>query len=450
VNNLNQKNVIAEIYSCNHLGEGVTRIDGKVVFVPGALPDETVVLEITSQQKNFARAALKKVLQTSPHRVTPPCAYFEQCGGCQLQHLIYSAQLSFKTRHLTETLKRIGGLNDVLVKPMRGMLKPLCYRNKCTLHATATPDSITFGYFQPGSHRLLPVTSCLLLPDDFLRLLPALQMILGKIKQKTLISHLILKKSFASGEIMIILVTYQSELLPGNLILQQLTQQFPQVVSLVQNINPHPYHGHLGKKTVVLAGKKFITEHIGPFIFSISPLSFFQINPAQTALLYQQAVAYANLKHHENVLDVYCGTGTLTLFLAQQARWVYGFEMQKEAIHDARQNALINNVQNVSFFAGQAEKQVKQFSKEGKQAEVVVLDPPRQGCHRTVLETIARLSPQRIVYVSCNPGTLARDLKILSGLGYHTVEIQPIDMFPYTAHVECVVLMCASSEAGKC
>ncbi|WP_227764980.1 23S rRNA (uracil(1939)-C(5))-methyltransferase RlmD [Zhaonella formicivorans] len=435
-----------EIAGLSHEGAGVGRLEGLAVFIPGALPGELVEAKLTRLKSKFASAELLKVLKPSASRVEPACSHYAGCGGCQLQHLEYPEQLKQKTRRVRETLIRIGKLQDFKLHETLGMSEPWYYRNKAQLHAGLVEGKLKLGYYSPGTHELVPLQECSLLPPVFVALISGLEKLFNQwrlvpFNRKTgegTLKHVILKRSRATGEVMVILVTAGTVLPDGEAMAQEILKGFPQIVSVVQNINPG-YKQVLGTDFRLLVGAERIKESLGNLEFLISAASFFQVNPEQTEVLYNKALEYAELSGTETVLDLYCGTGTISLFLARKARMVYGIEEVEPAIEDARQNAEQNGITNVEFQAGTVETVLPRLAAKGIKPEVIVLDPPRQGCDRTVLEAASSLKPRRMVYVSCDPGTLARDLGILSNLDYQTTEVQPVDMFPQTYHVECVV-----------
>lgn len=435
-----------EIAGLSHEGAGVGRLEGLAVFIPGALPGEVVQARITGLKKKYAQAELTAVVTKAAGRVEPPCPHWAACGGCQLQHLAYAGQLAAKGQRVKEALARLGKLHGFIQHPVLGMQEPWQYRNKAQLHAGLLKGKIKLGYYAAGSKKLVPVAHCHLLPADFGPLIAELEDLLHqagvlpyhhRTKQGAL-KHVVLKKSISSGEIMVVFVTARPDFAPGQLLAQQLLDLNPRVVSVLHNPNPASRHV-LGKKYSLLAGKEQLLERIGSLQFMVSAAAFFQVNLQQTEVLYRKVAEYANLNGSENVLDLFCGTGSIALFLADQARRVLGIEEVEAAVADARKNAALNNIDNTRFYPGAVEAVLPKLAGQGLQADVIVLDPPRQGCPQKVLEVAASLQPVRMVYVSCDPGTLARDLNILDGLGYRTVEVQPVDMFPQTVHTECCV-----------
>ncbi|KKM09480.1 hypothetical protein SY88_17825 [Clostridiales bacterium PH28_bin88] len=445
--------VKVEIAGCTHRGEGVGRVGGLAVFVPHTAPGDQVSCIITEVRKNFARARLKEVIHPARGRTSPACKIFDGCGGCHLQHLEYQRQLEIKTEQVRDALNRLGKLDDYTLHPIMGMKQPWHYRNKVYLHAGFVEGRLSLGYYEENSNRLVRVPDCALLPEDMICIWRAVEEKLRDAgitpydvtTRKGLLRGVVIRKGFATGEAMVVFVVCRREF-SGAAMAGELLSEFPSLVSVVQNINPPRSSNPLGEENVLLAGKEFIQERVGHFLFRISATSFFQVNPVQAEALYRQTVSFAGLTGRETVLDVYCGTGAIALFLAKKARRVYGIENIASAVADARENAILNGVDNVEFIAGAAEQVLPRLYQEGIRPEVVLLDPPRQGCEQAALDAVAGMKPERIVYVSCNPATLARDLRFLAERGFRTTEVQPVDMFPHTSHVECVVLMCRSGK----
>lgn len=434
------------IHGLGHDGEGVGRYEGLTVFVPGGAPGDRLAVRVIEVKKSYARASLERVVEPSPHRVTPSCPVVGECGGCQLQHIAYDAQLDLKRQQVVDALERVGKLTDVTVHPTLGMEEPRSYRNKAQFPVGYRAGRVVAGFFAPGTHRIVDIDQCEIqhpLGNQIMQEVKALARIYGVriYDERThtgILRHIVARVGRGTGEGMAVLVTNGREFPHGEEIAAGLMERIPGLVSVVQNINPIQTNVILGRESRVLAGKEHITDYIGDLKFNISPVSFFQVNPAQTEVLYGTALAYAGLTGKETVLDIYCGIGTISLFLAKQAREVIGIEWVREAVADARENAERNGVSNVRFITGDAAVEVPRLAEEGVRADVIVLDPPRKGSDEPVLEAMARVRPERIVYVSCNPASLARDLGRLQALGYRTLEVQPVDMFPQTAHVECV------------
>lgn len=438
-----------EIDNYGHEGEGVGRFQNFTVFVPGMLRGERVKTRIVEVRKNFARGQAVAVLQAAPERRTPECPIYAECGGCQLQHLDYPAQLQLKREQVVNAVERIGGLTGITIHPTLGMERPRQYRNKLQYPFGISDGAVVVGCFRQGTHQIVPVQECLIQHPLHNRVLDSLRELVVKHRipiydersGKGLLRHVLLKNGFATGEAMVVLVTHGERFPEGQAIAAQLAAAHPEIKSVVQNINRTRGNVILGRENRTLWGNDGIIEELDGLRFRISANAFFQVNPLQTVKLYQKAVEYAALAGSERVVDAYCGVGSLTLFLARRAAEVFGIEVVPEAIRDAKENAALNGLGNVRFLVGETETVLPRLVREGRQFEVAVVDPPRAGCAESVLETLAAVKVKRIVYVSCNPSTLARDLKRLAELGYETKEIQPVDMFPQTYHVESIVLM---------
>ena len=438
--------IAVTVHGLGSSGEGVARYEGLTVFVPGGAPGDRLLARVEEVKKNYARAALVAVEEPSPDRVAPPCPVVAACGGCQLQHIAYGAQLRLKRQQVVDALERLGKLTGVTVHPTLGMEDPWHYRNKAQFPVGYRSGRVIAGFFAPGTHRIVDIEQCDIQHPLGNRIMAEVKALAGRYgvriyDERThsgVLRHVLARVGRGTGEAMAVLVTNGPDFPHGREIARELMARIPGLVSVVQNINPARTNVVLGRESRVLAGKEHITDYIGDLQFSISPVSFFQVNPAQTEVLYGKALEYAGLTGSETVIDLYCGIGTISLFLARQCREVIGIEWVEEAVADARENAARNGIGNARFIAGDAAVEMPRLAEEGVRADVIVLDPPRKGCDEPVLEAIAAVAPQRVVYVSCNPASLARDLGRLAGMGYRTVEVQPVDMFPHTAHVECV------------
>jgi len=434
------------INNVSHQGEGIGRVENFAVFVPGAIKGEKIEVKITEIRKNFARGKLEKIILPSLNRVKPPCSVFNLCGGCHLQHINYKKQLEMKKEIVENVLSRIGNQN-IDVMPIIGMEIPWRYRNKGHFHLARENENITLGFYQSKSHDLVPVSQCLLFSQNINSLIKYLEKELTR-QKITIYNHktdkgnfrgIVLRESKYTGEIMIIFITREERWYLDENFLNNLIIAFPQVVSLCQNINKNPKMALFGKDFRILKGKTFIEDHIDSFKFKISPSSFFQVNVLQTEILYKKILEYANLSGKETVIDSYSGTGTISIYLAGKAKKVYGLELQKGAVRDAWANGELNNLSNLKFISGKAESWLYKWIQRGEKAEVIVIDPPRRGCSREVLKNIIKIKPEQILYVSCDMPTLARDIKYITQNGYNIEEVQPIDMFPHTSHIECLV-----------
>ena len=437
--------ITVHIEDLTHDGAGVAKVDGYPLFIQGGLPEETAEVHVLKTLKNYGFAKLIKVIEPSPYRVEAPCPVFSECGGCQLQHMTYEGQLKWKESMVRNVMQRIGKI-DAPVLPVKDMDKPWEYRNKSQIPFDLENGQVVAGFYQTKSHRIADTNTCLIQTDEADRLLravkaKALELDLipyNEDTKKGQLRHLVVRKGRATGEVMVVLVTKHPKLSKKDAIIELIREVEPNVVSIIQNVNTRNTNVIFGDETNVLWGKAVIEDLIGDIRFEISARSFYQVNPEQTEVLYKQALDYAQLSGAETVIDAYCGIGTISLFLAQKAKQVLGVEIVPQAIEDAKRNAELNGFKNTFFEAGPAEEIIPKWYKEGKTADVLVVDPPRKGCDEALLQTILEQKPKRIVYVSCNPATLARDLRILEDGGYKTQEVQPVDMFPQTTHVECV------------
>lgn len=440
---------IMTIDNMGYEGEGVGKIDNFTVFVAGAVVGEKVKIKIVKVSKNFAFGKLLEIIEASPSRIEPVCSIYKGCGGCNIQHIDYKAQLDFKTNRVMQVINRIGKLEKVLIHPTLGMENPYNYRNKVQLPVSNKNGAVSIGFYAARSHDIINMETCHIqdkVADIVVKLTRQWMKEFNiesynEEKHQGILRHIMIRKGFKTGEVMVVVVTKGKNLPHKEEFIALMTKKIQGLVSIVQNINSEKTNAILGAQCETLWGKDTITDYIGEFKFEVSPLSFFQVNSIQTEVLYSKALEYANLSGGEVVLDAYCGTGTISLFLSQKAKKVYGVEIVPEAIENAKINAAENKVDNTEFIVGEAEKVIPKLISEGVRADVVVVDPPRKGCDKTLLEAISSMEPKTIVYVSCDPGTLARDLGILDELGYRTIEIQPVDMFPQTAHVECVALI---------
>ncbi|MCX7842283.1 MAG: 23S rRNA (uracil(1939)-C(5))-methyltransferase RlmD, partial [Clostridia bacterium] len=411
-----------EITGMTHEGQGVGRINGFTVFVDGALPGETAEIKIIKLAKSYGVGKLLKITKAAAARVKPFCASYPRCGGCGLQHMHYEEQLRFKTNTVRDAIKRIGKLEDVIIHDTLGMENPMNYRNKAQYPVGHTAAGPAIGFYANRSHHIIPNDICGIqsrISDtvksivwDFIKGNDV--SLYNEVTGEGLVRHVITRTGFKTGEIMVVIVINGKDLPRRKELVKKLTgESLPEdykVKSIYININTKNTNIILGEKSIKIFGGDTISDYIGKFKFNISPLSFFQVNPLQTEVLYGKALEYAQLTGTETVFDLYCGIGTITLFLSQKARKVYGIEVVEEAIADARKNAEINRVENVEFIVGEAEKAVPSLYSKGVKADVVVVDPPRKGCDEALLKTLVDMAPKRIVYVSCNPSTLARDL----------------------------------------
>ncbi|MFT9494692.1 23S rRNA (uracil(1939)-C(5))-methyltransferase RlmD [Anaerosolibacter sp.] len=457
-NNVVEKGKSYEVHIADigHNGEGIGRVEGFTVFVQGGVPGDDLRIKIELVKKNYAVGKIIKLVNPSPNRITPVCPIADTCGGCQTQHISYQEQLHLKTNTVKANIERIGKLEDVLIHDTIGMEEPARYRNKAQFPVGRLDNQAVIGFYKKGTHEIVNTSSCYIQHEVNDRIVAVLRRYMDQYNVSAFddetgmgfIRHILTKVGFTTGEIMVVLITNGRKIPYLRELIQELIKEIPEIKSIVQNINMKKTNRVLGDECITLFGEDKIVDYIGDLKFHISALSFFQVNPMQTKVLYEKALEYAGLTGEETVFDVYCGIGTISLFLAQKAKKVYGIEIIDAAIEDARENARINGIENTEFYVGKAEEVVPRLYKQGITADVVVVDPPRKGCEEEVLDTIVKMNPKRVVYVSCNPSTLARDLKYLDERGYKTIEVQPVDMFPHTTHVEAIVLMtyCGSGE----
>ncbi|WP_434798105.1 23S rRNA (uracil(1939)-C(5))-methyltransferase RlmD [Terrisporobacter vanillatitrophus] len=444
------KMYVVEIVDIGQGGVGIGKFEGFTVFVDGGLVKDKVKVKITKSKKNYAVGEIVEILEPSPYRVERKCSKeLKECGGCQIQELDYKEQLNIKTNEVKQVISRIGKLDDVVIHNALGMEEPFRYRNKAQFPIQKVDGVPIIGFYKKKSHDIIPTDQCIIQHDVNDKIIKIIKTYIRAYKvsiydEKThtgVLRHLVTKVGFTTKEVMVVLVANGRKLPYLNELASVLKENIPGFKTLVVNVNREKTNVILGNENRVIYGDGKINDNIGDLVFEISPLSFFQVNPVQTEVLYNKALEYANLGENDTVFDIYCGIGTISLFLAQKAKKVYGIEIVEEAIKDAKINAKINNLENVEFYVGKAEEVVPKMYKQGKRANVVVVDPPRKGCDEKVLDTIVSMQPDRVVYVSCNPSTLARDLNYLDERGYKCLEVQPVDMFPHSVHVECVALI---------
>jgi 23S rRNA (uracil1939-C5)-methyltransferase len=431
-------------------GAGVGKVGGVPVFVKDALIGDEVKIGITKVKKNYAFARVIEIIRPSADRVEPVCSFACACGGCQIQQLSYEKQLAFKETKVRNNLERIGGIKQPPMKPIIGMDEPFHYRNKAQFPVgTDKNGKPVAGFYAGRTHSIIANTDCAL---GVAVNQPILETVLAHMKKygipaydettgEGLLRHVMIRYGFTSKEIMVCLVINGKTFPHAQELVDELCR-FDGMKSITLNINQKNTNVILGSELVTLWGEAYIQDEIDGIVFRISPLSFYQVNPVQTSKLYGKALEYAQLTGEETVWDLYCGIGTISLFLARQAKKVYGVEIIPEAIEDAKNNARLNKITNAEFFVGRSEEVLPAYYADTNEtADVIVVDPPRKGCDETLLDTIVKMQPNRVVYVSCDSATLARDLKYLTAHGYRLEEVTPVDMFPGTVHVETVVLM---------
>ena len=452
------EHVIVTIEDMSTDGEGVGRAEGCALFIKDTVLGDRVEAVITKMKKNYGYARLVQVLEPSKDRVEAACPIARPCGGCQLQAMDYAVQLAWKREKVRRNLQKIGGL-DVEVQPVIGMEHPRRYRNKTQVPIGRDKTGhIRAGFYAGRTHSIIPQEDCLLAPEENAQIIHILTEFLeeyhiepyDEATGKGLVRHVLIRKGFTTGELMVCVIL-NGKKLPKAQILTERLLAIPGMTSISLNVNTARTNVILGTEIINLYGPGYITDYIGDVAYQISPLSFFQVNPVQTEKLYRTALEFAGLTGNETVWDLYCGIGTISLFLAKQAKKVYGVEIVPPAIEDARRNAELGGFTNAEFFVGKSEEVLPNWYKKelaagrlqpgDMPADVIVVDPPRKGCDETLLETIVQMAPKRMVYVSCDSATLARDLKYMTAHGYQVERVQPCDLFPMTGHVETVVLM---------
>ena len=452
-------------------GEGIGKIQGYTLFVKDALTGDKVRVKIMKAKKKYAYAKLLEIIEPSEWRTEPACPVAKQCGGCQLQHCSYEKQLEWKRKKVQDCLNRIGGFTDIQTEPVIGMDIPYYYRNKAQFPVGYDKDgNIVTGFYAGRTHSIIPFKNCLVQHPCSSAILETVTKYMEENKvsaynetnHKGIVRHILIRTAQATGEVMVCLIINADKLPYADKLVKMLLEcslsqksgninginnNFNEnsfIKSICININKENTNVILGNSIEVLYGTPYITDYIGEVVYHISPLSFYQVNYGQTVRLYEKVMEFADLKGDEVVWDLYCGIGTISLFLAQKAAKVCGVEIVPQAVEDAKGNAILNNMENTEFFNGAAEEVVPlQYEKSGGKlkADIVTLDPPRKGCDEKLLNTVVNMEPARIVYVSCDPATLARDLKYLCNRGYEVGKVQPYDMFGQSCHIETVVLI---------
>ena len=442
--------VTLEIEDCGIDGEGIGKADGFTVFVKDAVIGDTVTAKIIKAKKNYGYGRLMEVLKPSPYRVEPKCEFARQCGGCQLQALSYDQQLVFKTNKVKGHLERIGGFTDIPMEPIIGMDELFHYRNKAQFPVGRNKEGkIVTGFYAGRTHNIIENRDCALGVAENKEVLDRVIAHMEKYgiepyneaTGKGLVRHVLIRYGYFTKEVMVCLILNGNKIPKEEQLVKSLCE-IPGMTSITINVNKKHSNVILGEEIRLLWGQEYITDRIGDISYQISPLSFYQVNPMQTQKLYAKALEYADLHGQETVWDLYCGIGTISLFLAQKAKFVRGVEIVPAAIENAKENAKLNGLENTEFFVGKAEEVLpREYKKNGVYADVIVVDPPRKGCDETLLETMVEMNPDRIVYVSCDSATLARDLKYLCERGYELRKVCPVDQFGMTVHVETVCLL---------
>ena len=443
-------NITLKIEAYTSEGYGIGRYEGFAVFVPFALVGETVNVHIIKVSKGFAVGKLTELIEKNDDiRETPCCFEFLSCGGCDIQHMKYEKQLEFKRDRVYNALKRIGGIDIApeAVLPTVGMNNPVHYRNKASFPFGNVDGRTRLGFYAPRSHRLIPIEDCPIQEENTVIAMRVVEEWANKYdipaydeeSGSGILRHLVVRSSKSGISVCVVTcgnaLPYKAELT------SMLKEELPGLSGVIHNINDRVTNVILGEKYKTVYGTDTLTEELCGLEFNVRTPSFLQVNREQTVKLYEAATEYLAPKKSETIFDIYCGIGTISLLVAKSARKVYGIESVKEAVEDAKSNAVLNNLDNTEFIAGEAEKVLPQLVKAGTKADAVIIDPPRKGCEEVVLRAIIESGVERLVYVSCNPETLARDVKILSEGGFALSKAQPVDMFPQCAHVETVCLL---------
>lgn len=442
-------NITLEITGTTHDGSGVGRYGDFVVFVPACAEGDLVTAHILSVKKKLAYAKLVEVQKPSPARIKPNCPVFSKCGGCAFRHITYNEELRVKHRRVADAIKKIGGL-PIAPEEILGSENIDGYRNKAQYPVGYSQNGeIAAGFFAPHSHRIVDCPECALQPLPFAGIV---RVVLDWMRacavtpydEQTgngLLRHIFIRRAQATGQTVVCLVINGNAVPEKNKLITGLTSESPEITGIVLNINKARTNVILGEKCVTIYGSDRITDILGDVKFEISPLSFYQINAVQAKRLYDIAGDFAGLDGSETLLDLYCGAGTIGLYLARRVKSVIGVEVVSEAVDDARRNATLNGITNARFICADAGQAAKKLNEEHCRPDIVVLDPPRKGCDALTIDAVVKMAPKRVVYVSCDPATLARDLKIFTEKGYVCERVKPVDMFPRTPHVECVALM---------
>ncbi|MGP4079803.1 23S rRNA (uracil(1939)-C(5))-methyltransferase RlmD [Pseudalkalibacillus sp. R45] len=432
-------------------GEGIGFYNKKVTFVPGALPGEEVIAKVTKPLPNRIEAEMVTIKKRSEDRVKPPCPIYEQCGGCQLQHLSYEAQLREKKDIVRQAFGRYTELDahHLPLKDTIGMEDPWYYRNKSQFQVAKKGASVLAGLYGLGSHKLIDLTNCMVQHPQTTNVTNTVKKILEDLnisiynerKRSGIVRTIVTRVSFETEKVQVVLITTQHDIPKKDVLIKEMKKRLPEVTSILQNINGQKTSVIFGDETIHLEGDHTIQETLGDLSFELSARAFFQLNPVQTVKLYNEARRTAKLTGEEKVVDAYCGVGTIGLWLAERAGEVRGMDVIEESIEDANENAARHGIKNALYVTGKAEDLLPKWLKEGWKPDVIVVDPPRTGCDMTFLKTVAKIQPRRMVYVSCNPSTLAKDVDYLLKRGFKIERLQPVDMFPHTSHIEVIATL---------
>lgn len=438
-----------EVVDLTHDGLGVVKHEGQVFFVENALPTEVIDMRVLKVGKNISYGKVENFISQSPYRQMNLALDYLRTGIADLGHLAYDQQLLFKQEQVKKALSKIAGLTDVDVLPTLGMEQPLAYRNKAQVPVRRVKGRLETGFFRKQSHDLLPLSDYYIQHSEIDQLINAVRDLLIRYDVKPyneaehtgLIRHILVRRGHYTGELMLVLVTTRPKIFRIEQLIDQLTKDFPNLVSIIQNINDQKTNVILGKEFRTLYGKDTISDQMLGNRYEISAQSFYQVNTEMAEQLYQTAIEFADLTADDVVIDAYSGIGTIGLSFAKQVKHVYGVEVVEKAVQDSQQNALQNGISNVTYVCDSAENAMTNWLKQGIKPSVIMVDPPRKGLTESFIKTSSAVVPEKIVYISCNPATMARDIKLYQELGYKLEKVQPVDLFPQTHHVECVALL---------
>lgn len=429
---------IAEGYTYD--GAGVVKTDGFVFFVPGLIAGEEAELSVTAMKKTYGYARIVRILKKSPHRVQPGCSSYRLCGGCQIMHMDHEEQKRFKEDKVRGCFLQNADM-DITPLPILYSEEQTNYRNKVQVPVQLEKGKVLMGFYQNHTNRIIESDSCLVQTELSNRVTKRLKQWLSDLKCANVFRHVLIRHAHNSGQLMICMIVREYPFYNSDRLVDKLRSEFPEAISILAIVNRRSDNVILDGKEYVLYGKQYIEEQLLGCTFRISARSFYQINPTATEILYRKAIEYAQLTGNETVIDLYCGTGTIGILASRHARQVYGIEIVEDAVKDAELNAEINHADNIEFFAADANAGAQILIRRNIRPDVVIVDPPRKGCSKDTLNAIIKMSPERLVYVSCDPATLARDCAYMRQNGYDVRDIQPTDMFPGTVHVETVCLL---------
>ena len=438
-----------EIIDLNHTGQGVAKVDNFIVFVNDAIAGDTVKVKITDKKKNYATGRLISIIKPSEFRVDAPCCHFDKCGGCQLMHMDYEEQLKYKRNRIISEFRRAKvSFDELIINNTIGMEEPYRYRNKTAFSVRSKNNEVKIGPYEQGSYNTVDISSCIIQSEEADNAVNAFKNLMRKYNIKAydkktkrgIVKNIVIRNN-RKNELMLIMVTAAESFQDKHSLVEELISLVPSITTVVQNINNKNSNLIMGTKNIILQGEGILIDVIDDLVFTISPETFFQINPIQTEKLYRTAIEYAGIGKNDICFDIYCGIGTISLMAAKRAKKVYGVEIVEQSIINEKQNAKNNNIDNAEFYAGKAESIVPKLYKQNIKADIVIVDPPRKGCEKEVIDTIINMAPKKVVYVSCNPSTLARDIKLLEEGGFKLMKVQPVDMFSWSVHVESVVLL---------